>query len=289
MKYSFREIVYYACVRLPRIILGKFFTHNLVLVHWGRGLNNFGDCMQKDILSHYGLLPVYVPSYGKSDIILEGSVLQLVPENFNGFIVGTGGDCQQYTFADANILSVRGYLTLRNLNPRPANIGLGDPGLLARLVYKPATHKKYKLGIVLHFVDSGNNAVLRIYEANKGEVALISVLQKPSEVIRQITECDFIISSSLHGLVVADSFNIPNRRWVDRTTMDNVDFHDYKFKDYYSIFNRIESPICLSGNETLSHIISLVIPPPTGLINERISHLDKIMADVSKRIKKELH
>ncbi len=59
----------------------------------GRGLNNFGDCLQPDILKHYGFTPVYVPQR-KSDVVLAGSILQWIPSDYKGIIIGTGGDAK---------------------------------------------------------------------------------------------------------------------------------------------------------------------------------------------------
>lgn len=43
------ELGFYFFCTLPRIIWGKLHG-NLVRVHWGRHLNNFGDCLTPDIL-----------------------------------------------------------------------------------------------------------------------------------------------------------------------------------------------------------------------------------------------
>ena len=81
MKYHYSELLYFFANRLPKLIYGKYFARNLIKVHWGRGLNNFGDCLQPSILKHYGLTPVYVPSMKQADVILAGSILQLVPSD----------------------------------------------------------------------------------------------------------------------------------------------------------------------------------------------------------------
>lgn len=135
---NFRELLYYFFNRLPKIIIGKYITHNLVKIHWGRSLNNFGDCLQPLIARHYGLLPVYVSNYQKSDLILQGSILQLVSSDYSGIILGTGGDDFKYRFDKAQILGVRGELTKENIedvvNKR---IVLGDAGLLMKVILPP--------------------------------------------------------------------------------------------------------------------------------------------------------
>ena len=148
-----KEIIYLLFNRIPRYFVGKYLFHNLVKVHWGRGLNNFGDCLSPYILKHYGLMPVYVTSYVKSDIILAGSILQWIPNNFSGYIIGTGGDEKKYDFPNATILAVRGKMTLSNLKQRKEDIRLGDPGILMPLIFNEDVNRIYRLGVIAHFVD----------------------------------------------------------------------------------------------------------------------------------------
>ena len=61
MNIQVKEILYLLFIRVPFYILGKY-RKNHVKVHWGRGLHNFGDCLQPSTLKHYGLTPYYVTS-----------------------------------------------------------------------------------------------------------------------------------------------------------------------------------------------------------------------------------
>jgi hypothetical protein len=56
------------------------------------------------------------------------------------------------------------------------------------------------------------------------------------EVFRAIHSCDFILSSSMHGLIVADAFSVPNRR----VRLSAGIISDFKFVDYYSAFSLAE-------------------------------------------------
>ena len=53
------------------------------------------------------------------------------------------------------------------------------------------------------------------------------------DTLRQIAECETVISSSLHGCIAADSLNIPNYRikLSEHGYNRNIDF---KFDDYYT-------------------------------------------------------
>jgi hypothetical protein len=55
--------------------------------------------------------------------------------------------------------------------------------------------------------------------------------------VRTIASCDFVVSSSLHGLIAADAFGIPNVwvRWSDRVAGGS-----WKFLDYFRSVGRPE-------------------------------------------------
>lgn len=280
MNFSIKEIIYYFINRLPKTFLGKYVTCNIVKVHWGRGLNNFGDCLQPDTLRYYGLLPVYVPSLAKADIIMAGSILDMVPLDYSGYIIGTGGGARTNHFPNATIKAVRGELSKATLSPQINDLKLGDCGLLCKIVYPAMVKKIYKVGLIPHFVDTENDAVKHLKVTYGNALSIISPLGSPKKVIQQIKECECIISSSLHGLIVADCFGIPTRRWVDRQTqpLDNTEIKfDIKFLDYYSSLGIEEEPISLNGNETLEELQNLTNKKPQHIINKLISGLDEEM------------
>ena len=109
---------------------------------------------------------------------------------------------------------------------------LGDGGILASMLFDKSIEKKYPIGIIPHFKEQGcteMNFILRKYPNAK----VINLKDEAMKVIREIAECDVILSSSLHGLIVADSFGIPNIRvyFTDSPMGDG-----FKFDDYYSAY-----------------------------------------------------
>lgn len=285
LKTRITEICYLIFSRIPKILIGKYFKKNLIFVHWGRHLNNFGDCLSPDILKYYGLTPVYVPNIKKANIVLAGSILQWTPSDYRGIIVGTGGDNQNYSFPNAEILAVRGKLTLQNIQPPNKNIKIGDPGLLMPYVYPEIIQKKYNLGIISHFVDKDETFIKRWKEAFGTHVLFIDVLRAPKKVIEEIKQCEHIISSSLHGLIIADAFHIPNARIVCRNTMP-TSFYDYKFDDYYSSINCESNYIEVIGEETIDELIKQTTIKPIDVIDEIKTDLNEIMIQVCKRFNK---
>lgn len=112
-------------------------------------------------------------------------------------------------------------------------VALGDPGLLVNLIFRSAKTKKYKVGIVPHYVDV--DSVLLNGIRNNPDYLIIDVLQTPDKVALDITACEYILSSSLHGLIFADSFNVPNN-WLRLS--DKLTGGEYKFRDYYESTGR---------------------------------------------------
>ncbi|NEN94442.1 MAG: polysaccharide pyruvyl transferase family protein [Moorea sp. SIO3I7] len=89
--------------------------------------------------------------------------------------------------------------------------------------------------------------MISLSKAESKNVLLIDVTRNPKEVIADITRCEAIASSSLHGLIIADAFGIPSI-WMQLS--NKVSGKGFKFKDYYSVFG--ETPNCLTGNEIIS-------------------------------------
>ena len=112
------------------------------------------------------------------------------------------------------------------------DIPTGDAGILASELLECLPEKRYDVGIVPHICDLSDPAVQALTDSYEN-ACLINVKDDPMAVIEQIAQCRAVISSSLHGLIVADSLDIPNMHLVfsDRPLGDG-----YKFDDYYSAY-----------------------------------------------------
>ena len=91
---------------------------------------NAGDLVAPMLLKRYGFTPVF-SHRNEARLFSCGSLLDRVPEDFSGFILGTGlmrGDVIK-SLPHARILAVRGELTRNNIGA-PKDTILGDPGLL---------------------------------------------------------------------------------------------------------------------------------------------------------------
>lgn len=110
------------------------------------------------------------------------------------------------------------------------HLPLGDPAVLTPDFYMPLVEKVGHVGIIPHFSDE---AIITDHLASAGinNVRIISVRQNPEEFITELCGCDYVFSSSLHGLVLADSYEVPNK-WISVSNL--LLGGAYKFQDYYS-------------------------------------------------------
>ncbi|MFN0217621.1 MAG: polysaccharide pyruvyl transferase family protein [Hyphomicrobium sp.] len=103
----------------------------------------------------------------------------------------------------------------------------GDPALLMPRVYRPIQRKTHSVGLIPHYVDQ--RAVFERYSGEGREIRLIDVLDAPERVTDAIVSCDKVLSSSLHGIIVAHAYGVP-AAWVsfsDKIGGDGMKYHDH--------------------------------------------------------------
>jgi len=124
----------------------------------------------------------------------------------------------------------RGPLSLERLpsSVDPSTITLGDPGIFAADLLEVQPPKRWAIGFLPHLCDRKDPRVSAAAETIPHS-RIINVMAHPLRVIGEIAACDFVFSSSLHGLIVADSLNVPNH-WMKLS--DNIIGHEFKFRDY---------------------------------------------------------
>jgi hypothetical protein len=204
-------------------------------VYWwdGEGGKNFGDVITPDIIRMLFGYAVEWSSPDECEIIGAGSILQFTYSK-NSYVWGSGFISKEgMTNNNLRYCAVRGKTTRTRLERKWQNIPLGDPGILANLVYPAAKTKTGKIGVVAHYVDKEYPIVAKM-QADKRFLP-INVFDPPAKIAKQISSCKLVVSSSLHGLIFADSFGIPN---YHIQLSDNVTGGDYKFRDYCSGVNK---------------------------------------------------
>ena len=162
---------------------------------------------------------------GNSPLVIWGS----------GFMHDEVRGVKQYR--ELKVMALRGRLSksimASLLQTDLTNIALGDPGLLMNRLVSVTSEKNYALGVIPHYVDYNNELIDNFIDENPRSVK-INIVGNPLEVLKKIGECETILSTSLHGLIAADSLGIPSK-WI--RVSDKMAGGDFKFHDYYSVFN----------------------------------------------------
>lgn len=176
--------------------------------YWFNDKTNFGDQLTPWLLPRYGVTPEWVDYRDPDpDLIGVGSLLQLTIPTFAGTVWGTGLICHDpHPLPKARLLAVRGARTAALVGAHPST-PLGDPGLLvSRHIPRPAV--RWALGVVPHKIHVTHPTIRELFTASD-EFTLIDPRRDVATVAAHIASCAAIVTTSLHGLVVADSYGIP--------------------------------------------------------------------------------
>lgn len=131
------------------------------------------------------------------------------------------------------IFALRGKLTVQELRRRDIkvqDVPLGDPAVLLPDWYAPCVPKRYKVGIVPHYRDTNSPWVQSAIEGD--DVALVDVSLPVEAFIDTLLACEVVVSSSLHGLVLAEAYGLPNL-WIELS--NEVAGGGFKFRDWFSL------------------------------------------------------
>jgi len=199
--------------------------------YWWRGVSNFGDALAPFLLERFANAKVEWTPAAEAEVVSVGSVLEHIPSDYSGYILGSGKIRESSTInlPDATILALRGPLSAKGIK---GDYALGDPGLLADELVGPQD-KQWDLGIVPHWKDKElAPRFLELFKKSKAKLRVIDPQEDPITVIRQIGACERIVTSSLHGMIVADAFGLPRRVELAKALDNRTEGGDFKFRDY---------------------------------------------------------
>lgn len=201
---------------------------------------NVGDTIAPHILKYF--LPeaelVRVGEAMNGKLLSVGSVMKKITPN--DIVWGTGIMRERDVFdpevlKTCRFIAVRGPKTRRILRRYGADVPCvyGDPGLLLPRLYHPKIEKTHKVGIVPHYVDK--KIVLQKYATMTGYNKIIDVALPWKQFVEEVLSCESIISSSLHGIIIAEAYGIP-AEWA--VYSDKVIGNGFKFLDYLEATGR---------------------------------------------------
>jgi len=222
-------------------------------VKWAR-LWNWGDAINPILIEKIsGRMPTYVND--NPDYLCVGSVLQWATKNTTVWGTGFIGEDRRLK-CQVNIKAVRGPLTRDIILKQGYSCPevYGDPAMLYTRFYKTKTLKKYRYGIIPHYIDQKSKWLQQF--KNNPDVKIIDIITPPIECninkfIDDVNECEIILSSSLHGIILGDTLGIPSY-WIELS--DKVIGKGFKFQDYFASVNR--------------PAVQPIIPKPTDRIKD---------------------
>lgn len=196
-------------------------------IPWRRPVNNFGDLigplLVNRILADRGLDPTVDRN---ARLVSVGSIMKMTEPG--DVVWGTGVNGKSLALGAAPLLdvrAVRGPLTRQLLSSAGTTVPevYGDPGLLWSRFWPRESY----------FGDDPLSPVtvvpnLHDWRRDRHIEGVVNPRQHPSKVIAKIATSKFVCGSSLHGIVIAESFGIPAR------LISPGREPDFKYTDYYA-------------------------------------------------------
>lgn len=229
--------------------------------NWGDDINVsfFSEATGKRVLVYPGTRLARL--VGLKNLVLIGSVISSAPQR-NSVVWGSGliNDKigARLRAVPAKILAVRGPLTREWLLSQGADCPAvyGDPALLLPKFYVPKKLPRSRVGLIPHHADleRGNAVVARLAADSRVRLIRVKDYGDWRNFIDEICASDFVVSASLHGLIVAEAYGVP-ALWVEFS--EHVPGWDFKFRDFYaSIGKPSERSVFVDEATTLDSLIA---------------------------------
>ena len=205
-----------------------------------------GSCKEIRKMSHYSAIGSVLGWIDSDDVKVWGS----------GLIDGDAPKCIPQIYAIRGPLSRE--ISLKNgINCPPV---YGDPALLLPYYYRPKMlKKKYSLGIVTHYVDYYKKEMDKFKENPNVQVIKLFGYKEWTDIIDQICSCELILSSSLHGLIVAEAYKVPNVWCEVREPIKGKNKNRFKFYDFFSSIGKNDvSPVLINMSTSIEDTLKLI-------------------------------
>lgn len=231
------------------------YNGGIIKSNWGDDINYF---FLNEIVSGKKILysQLLWPIKFRSNYLVIGSIIEMMT-NKSSVIWGAGiiSSDTENIIAPKKVCAVRGPLTRQKLIAMGIDCPniYGDPALLLPYHYSPKVVKTHKLGVIPHYVDKPQAS--SCFKGCKG-IKFIDVngYRDWHDFIDEILSCEVIVSSSLHGLIVAEAYNIPGI-WAEFTSIKRDYFKYYDF--YASIGKSNMAPIEINNKTELDDVVNI--------------------------------
>lgn len=201
-----------------------------------------------------------------------GSVLEAC-QSRNIIVWGSGVIRMDSNFIVGKVLACRGEKTRERL----IQLGFeaphitGDPAILLPLIYKPVNVIKYRVGVIPHFSH---------YEYLKNslpkDILVINLFDEIENVINEIGQCEYTLSTSLHGIIVSHAYGIKSiwtcfKNLEIKLIGDNSKFHDY----FSSVDLQVKEPLLIDEQNFNEEELHNVLKNQAGFL---LPEMNKIVA-----------
>ena len=256
----------------------KTTPHRVNLHYWERtGNQNFGDYISLPIVEYMCKLngiSLDLTTKSTKHLYAVGSIINFGYQDAtiwgSGLISTEPSDLKWKSnfYRKLDIRCVRGPETKRRLAENGYDVSqtkLGDPAILLPMIYAPTKEKELRpYGVIHHYlVNSEDNSNYNI-----------PILTDDwRTVIDQIVNCQLIISSSLHGIIVAETYGIPAILLKEGPCEDM-----HKYLDYYYSTGRNAIPIA----DSVETALTMPIPEIPDFSTLRQELIDSFPVDLWK-------
>ena len=259
-------------VRPPAI--NKSVNLNWWHIKYGQNVQNLGDMLSPvvvDFMCGYYGIDIHKKIKKTINLYAIGSILFF--ENQDAVIWGSGSKNK----LQKNIYNIIHQKYMRKLDVRCVrgpktrevllNVGIkcpmiyGDPAMLMPLIYTPKINKHNKYVIIRHMGDEKKENI-----SNRNDLIELQIkTDNWQNAIDVIASSKGVISSSLHGIILAESYGIPAVLLKPHKETDM-----FKYEDYYFGTGRMDYYVCESIKNALN-------------INFEEIHLPNVI-DIQKRL-----
>jgi len=239
------------------------------IANWGDAINPVlvemisGQPVQSFDIDARRALPLPKPDSDNEIYLVVGSILHHADAETVVWGSGFQGPNLEPRQPPRRVTAVRGPLSAARLRDLgiPCPDVYGDPVLLLPRYYQPPKKKLYRLGLVPHRKDFHDPVIEKF--RGRDDVQIVNLRGPLWATVNAICECEAIVSSSLHGLVVADAYGIPSA-WA--RISEKIPGGGFKFRDYYrSLGANIEDTSLTLQDDTVDDLVRATSQRDIGL------------------------
>lgn len=238
-------------IRNSKTFYGNEFRKKHVNLEYWKFKKNLGDAISPVVVEYMlGRKGLSLDSKTKKTYHLFAIGSIIGSYDFDAVIWGSGIHNQklindvknQSSYVKYDVRLVRGPRTRQILldNGYKVEERYGDPALIMPLIYESSAKKKYDTSVVLHM------STLKLVNVPANVHKIDIETDDYKHFIDELVSSKKVITSSLHGIILAESYGVPA---VFLST--GMDDELMKYYDYYESTNRSEFVIAKSIEEAL--------------------------------------